>query len=322
MFRVLDIDPEGCVTSHEQDAEARVRPPAAGQIRFIDCIAPNAQELAMLQERFSFHPVAIEDCGQYDHRPKFEVYDDHLFIVIHALRPESSEPDRLDARELHAFLGANYLVTVHDKPIEGIDTVGKRLAQEPLLARRGSAYLYYLVADTVTAAVFPWIEELIERIENAEDDLLEAPSSAALTEAYTIRRLLASIRRVLAPQREVFAALSKHQGPTLNKKVVPFYRSVHDDVMRLTELVETAREHVSNLREAHLTTMSQHTNAVIHRLTVLSAVFLPLTFLTGFFGQNFEALPFSSRELFYAALAVTAIVPTAMLIWFRRRGWW
>ncbi len=322
MFRILDIDPEGLVTSSNVDIDGRVRPPGAGHFRFIDCVAPSAEELSTLQERFGFHPVAIEDCAQYDRRPKFEAYDDHLFIVIHALGPDSNEPDRVEARELHAFLATNYLVLVHDEVVDVVDTVLKRLQMEPHLARRGAAYAYYLVADGLAMGLFPWIEELIARIENAEDSLLETSSAEALTDAYTIRRLLASIRRVLSPQREVFSSLTRFESPILSKKIVPFFRSVHDDVMRLTELVETAREHVSNLREAHVTAMSQRTNAVIHRLTVLSAVFLPLTFLTGFFGQNFEALPFGSRSLFYVALAITVATPTVMLIWFRRRGWW
>jgi magnesium transporter len=322
MFRALEIDPEGRVTSRNGDADEYVRPPAIGRSIFIDCVAPTAEELQTLQERFGFHPLAIEDCAQYDQRPKFEPYDDHLFVVIHSLRPDPTAPQQLDARELHAFLSSNYLVTVHDQAIESIDLIWRRLQQEPGLARRGIGYAYFLLADTTTTSVFPWLEELIDRIETAEDQLMVSPSEAALTEAYTIRRLLASIRRVLAPQREVFSAMSKFESPILGKKLGPFYRSVHDDVLRLTELVETAREHVANLREAHTTAMSLRTNAIVHRLTVLSAVFLPLTFLTGFFGQNFEALPFSSKELFFTALTLTLATPTGMLYWFRRRGWW
>ncbi|HEY5960846.1 MAG TPA: magnesium transporter CorA family protein, partial [Polyangiaceae bacterium] len=308
--------------SRDASTEDVLRPPTDGQCRFIDCIRPSAADLSILQKHFELHPVAIEDCAQFDPRPKFEVYDDHLFIVIHAVRPATDEKDRLDSRELHAFLMSNCLIAVHDEPIDGIEVVCRRIHAEPALAKRGSAYLYYLIADTITAAVFPWIEEIIERIELAEDGLSEAPSSAALTEAFAMRRLLASIRRVLAPQREVFAALIKFESPIFSKKVGPFFRSLHGDVMRLTELVETAREHVSNLREAYSTAMSQRTNVVVHRLTMLNAVFLPLTFLTGFFGQNFEALPFHSHALFYVELAITLLIPLVMFVWFRRRGWW
>jgi magnesium transporter len=322
MFKVLDIDPEARAASHELGEDVEIRPPAAGHFRFIDCLAPTPEELSTLQDRFGFHPVTIEDCAQYDLRPKFEVYDDHFFIVIHALGPRAKEPDQLDARELHVFLAANYLVTVHQAPIEGVDSVRKRLLQEPLLARRGAAYVYYLVADAATAAVFTWVEALIARVENVDEGPLETMSTSALNEAYAIRKLLASIRGLLAPQREVFSALGKSESPIVGKKVKPFFRSVYDDVLRLTDLVETAREHVSNLREAHTMAMSQRTNVVIHHLTVLSAVFLPLTFLTGFFGQNFTALPFGSLGLFYGALALTTLTPTVMLIWFKRRGWW
>jgi magnesium transporter len=322
VFRVLDISTDGTVTSRDTHTADVLRPPPAGQWRFIDCVAPAAADLCLLQERFQLHPVAIEDCAQFDPRPKFEAYDDHLFVVIHTARPSKDEKDQLDSREIHAFLFANCLITVHEEPIEAVEQVCRRIQLEPGLAKRGAAYFYYLLADTVTASVFPWVEELIERIELAEEGLSDSPSTSALAEAFTIRRLLASIRRVLAPQREVFSSIAKFESPILQKKVLPFFRSLHGDILRITELVETAREHVANLREAYTTAMSQRTNAIIHRLTLLNAVFLPLTFLTGFFGQNFEALPFHSHALFYVELAITVMTPTVMLVWFRKRGWW
>lgn len=322
MFRTIEVGPEGAVESRDEDPIVGVRPPENGRYRIIDCTNPTSDELAILQDRFGFHTMAIEDCAQYDARPKFEPYDDYLFVVIHSLRPDPANPAQLDARELHAFLAANYLVTVHDHKIECIDAVWRRLLQDPTLARRGIGYVYYLIADGAITSVFPWIEELIDRIEAAEDELREAPNVATLKDAYNIRRLLASIRRVLAPQREVFSSMLKFEVPWLGKKLSPFYRSIHEDVLRLTELVETAREHVSNLREAHMTANSQRTNKVVQRLTVLSAVFLPLTFLTGFFGQNFEALPFHSHSLFLTALTLTILIPCVMLIWFRRHDWW
>lgn len=322
MFRTLEVGPDGAMEPREDDPVVRVRPPENGHYRLIDCLDPTPDELAILQDRFGFHSMAIEDCAQYDARPKFEPYDEYLFVVIHSLRPDPADPNQLDARELHAFLASNYLVTVHDHKIEEIDAVWRRIVQEPALARRGTGYVYYLIADTAITSVFPWIEDLIDRIEGAEDELREAPNVKTLNDAYAIRRLLASIRRVLAPQREVFSALLKLEAPWLGKKLAPFFRSIHEDVLRLAELVETARDHVSNLREAHMTANSQRTNAVVQRLTVLSAVFLPLTFLTGFFGQNFEALPFHSRTMFLVAMALIALTPCVMLVWFRRRGWW
>jgi magnesium transporter len=293
-----------------------------GTWRWIDCVGPTADELTLLQERFGFHPITIADCAKYDHRPKFELYDDYLFIVIHLVRPDTVVAAELDAIEIHAFLATNYLITVHDAPTERIEGTWRRLGQEPNQLKRGPAYAYYLLADAALTQVFPWVEDLIESIENIEDVLTETPSPSALADAYQARRVLASIRRLLSPQREVFSALIKLDSPIISKKLVPFYRAVHDDVLRLTELVETAREHVANLREAYASALSQQTNARVQRLTVLSAVFLPLTFLTGFFGQNFEALPFGSRWLFGGALAATALLPIGMLTWFKSRGWW
>lgn len=322
MFRAFEVSQEGKGQVVEALPRESLGREERGSWRWIDCVGSTAEELALLQERFGFHPVTIADCSKYDHRPKFELYDDHLFIVIHLVRPDSVVSAELDVIEIHAFLATNYLVTVHDAPTDCIDSVWRRLLQEPVQLKRGPAYAYYLLADAALSQVFPWVEDLMERIENVEDVLTETPSSTALADAYQSRRLLASIRRLLAPQREVFSSLIKLDSPILGKKMVPFFRAVHDDVLRLTELVETAREHVANLREAYASALSQQTNARVQRLTVLSAIFLPLTFLTGFFGQNFDALPFGSRELFWGALATTVLMPTGMLIWFKSRGWW
>jgi magnesium transporter len=322
MFRILDVAGDGKCEARDVSSLESVGSAGVGQWRWIDCTGASTADLALLQERFAFHPVTIEDCATYDPRPKFEPYDDYLFIVIHALRPSAEQPQTLEARELHAFLGANYVVTVHDEPLDCMEQSWRRLTFEPTLAKRGPAYAYYMLADVALSALFPWIEQLLERIENIEDAMFDAPSPSSIAEAYQLRRLLTSIRRVLSPQREVFSAIVKFDSPLLGKKITPFFRSIYDDAIRLTELVEAARDHIANLREAYSSALSQRNNAVMQRLTVLSAIFLPLTFVTGFFGQNFAALPFDSRLLFYGALSVTVLLPVVMLIWFRSRNWW
>jgi magnesium transporter len=322
MIRVFEVSPEGKCRNFDARLEAVPGELGSCSWYWLDCSGLTRDELLLLQDRYGFHTVAIEDCAKFDHRPKFVPYDDHLFVVIHSLKPDPEDPQGIVVSELHAFLATNYLITVHDEPIDCIDATWHRIAIEAGYAKRGTAFAYYLLADTALSAIFPWFDDLIERIENAEDRLFDTPSNEALNEAFQLRRILTSIRRVLAPQREVFATILKLDNPIIPKKTMPFFRSVHEDVLRLTELAETAREHIANLREAYASAMAQRTNTVVQRLTLLSAVFLPLTFLTGFFGQNFEALPFSSRGLFWTSLTATVSIPVAMLFWFKSRGWW
>ncbi|MGC4067935.1 MAG: CorA family divalent cation transporter [Polyangiaceae bacterium] len=156
MFRILDVVGDGKCEVRDVASLDAVVPLAAGHWRWLDCTGASAAELSMLQERFGFHPVTIEDCATYDPRPKFEPYDDYLFIVIHSLRPASDHSQLLEARELHGFLGANYVVTVHDDPLDCIEQTWRRLTFEPTLAKRGPAYAYYMLADVALSAVFPW----------------------------------------------------------------------------------------------------------------------------------------------------------------------
>jgi len=319
MFRVLEFAAEG--VARELEGADAVGPPNPGCWRWIDCHDPTADDLRQLGERFGFHPVALEDCGTYDHRPKVQTYDDHLFVVIHALVPDPNDETTVDARELHAFVSSSYLVTVSAFDIPQMNAQWLRLRAEPAMAHRGPVFAYYLVADSIVSAVFPWIEDILETIESVEDAVLESPGPHVLTRAYALRRLLVTLRRMVAPQRDVFAALSKADVTLIGKKLQPFIRGLHEDLIRLTELVESAREQVTNLREAYVSAVSNHTNEVMKRLTVLSAVFLPLTFLTGFFGQNFEALPFKSPWLLWLVLGCCAATPPAMIFWLRSRNW-
>jgi len=326
MFRILEVGADG--RHEERQTQDDVLTTLEGSSRpgggwfWIDCTKPTSDELALLAERLSLHPATIEDCARIDHRPKFEAYDEYLFVVIHALVPGPSTVDEFEVRELHGFLSGQFLVTVHDHPIPSLDAVFRRLRVEPQAARRGPAFAYYLVADGVVTSNIPWLEDVVEEIEALEDELLApAGGSLSLPAVYRLRRLLGTMRRYLGPAREVFSLLARPDLGIIGKKNGPFFRMVYDEVLRTTEVIESARDHIGNLREMHAAQLSQRTNEVVKRLTILSAVFMPLTFLTGFFGQNFRHLPFDSLWLMWLVVVGCVMGPPLMLLWMRSRGW-
>ncbi len=283
---------------------------------------PGEVELKLLSQRFGFHPLAIEDCAQFDERPKFEDYDDHIFVVTHGfeLRPEgTTEPHLL---ELHTFLGRNYLVTVHDGPLQPLNKVWERLETDGTAARRGVDFIRYLIADAMVDAFFPVVDHLASQIEEFEDALLgRYPSHNTFEDILQLKRLLVSLRRVLPPQRNVLAQLAKREGGHISDKTAPYFRDVYDHLLRINESVEANRDLLGHVLDAYQRTISQRTNEIMKRLTILSAIFLPLTFITGFFGQNFEGLPFGSTELMLLMLISCAVVPAGMLWFFLRSRW-
>lgn len=319
MLRVLEVNAAGAA---KQPGEEAAAPPPEKVLRWIDIEAPEEADLRLLAERFGFHPLAIEDCTHFDQRPKLEEYDDHIFVVTHAFEASSDSDWQPSILELHTFLSERYLVTVHDQPLRPLKDVWDRLVQDAAPARRGVDYVRYLIADAMVDAMFPVIDQLADQIEDIEDSLLSrAASPGAVKDILRIKRVLVSLRRMIPSQRDVLAMLCKREEKYISDKTVPYFRDAYDHLLRVNESLEANRELLGNTLEAHQWTASNRTNLIMKRLTILSAIFLPLTFITGFFGQNFEGLPFGSHAAMTGMLASLAVVPAAMLWFFRRSHW-
>ena len=319
MFRVMTIDADSEVTLAEGEKDACPAP--EGSIRWIDLAQQNATSLARLSEQFHFHPLTIEDCLHFDQRPKLETYDGYIFLVIHGFHVDWEQLDDADALELHLFVSDNFVVTVHDRSISALDAVWKRVAQDGRLAGERADHLCYLIADALIDSYFPIVDQLHLRIDQLEDRVLDPNHDVSLAEILDFKRLLVNLRRILSPQRDVLSLLAKRGEGLISERVSVYFRDVYDHALRLHESVESARELLGNARDAHLWNASQRTNVIMKKLTILSAVFLPLTFITGFFGQNFDALPFESRSLMYVMLISCVAVPAGMLLYFVRSRW-
>ena len=318
MFRVLTVDKECSVSL--ADGSDQVRLDRDARVRWIDLLKQDESSLAVLSERFSFHPLTIEDCLHFDQRPKLESYDDYMFLVLHGFGVDWNQVEHAEVAELHMFVGSGFVVTVHERPIPALDSVWNRVAHDGRLLTSGPDQLCYLIADALIDSYFPILDDLLMRIDQLEDRVLDH-SNVALAEILSFKRLLVELRKILSPQRDVLALLAKHGDGLISERVSIYFRDVYDHALRLHESVESARELVGNVRDAHLWNASQRTNEIMKRLTLLSAIFLPLTFITGFFGQNFESLPFASDALMYMVVASCLIVPAAMLLYFVRSKW-
>jgi magnesium transporter len=296
-----------------------VRLPGEGERLWLDVEAPSQDELSWLRERFDLHPVAIDSCVHADQRPKLEEYRNQLFIVLHRL--VGGEGDELAATELHAFIGDRYLLTVHGQPSEDVEAVRARLTAEPALAARGMVHAFYLLSERIAHANFDALERLFERIEDIEDSVLKQEDDDALPELFAAKRHLATARRLVVPQRDVISLLLDAGPPYIDERARPYFRRVLDVLMRMAEAIDTQREILSNVLDAHLSIVSNRTNDIMKSLTLLSAIFLPLSFVTGFFGQNFTHLPFDNVWLMWLGLSVCVATPLGMLFWFRSRKW-
>jgi magnesium transporter len=320
MYRSLLIS-DGKTPSWVEGEPLQIVPPEAGARVWIDVEAPTHEELTLLRERFDLHPVAIEACAHVDQRPKLEEYQSQLFVVLHRLRVEEQEPQNVTSDELHAFLGDGYLITIHDRPSEEVASVRNRLSSEPSLRERSLVYAYYLVCERLAHANYDMLDVLFEGIEAIEDSVLKQEDDDALPELFAAKRRLAAARRLVVPQRELLSQLLESGTAFVDERSRPYFRRVLDVLMRMAEALDTQREILSNVLDAHLSIVSNRTNDIMKSLTLLSAIFLPLSFVTGFFGQNFTHLPFDNVALMWLGLALCVGMPVGMLIWFRSRKW-
>ena len=303
------------------EGEAAIRRPREGERLWVDAVSPTQQELELLRERFDLQPVAIDSCLRIDQRSKVEEYREQLFLVLHKLVVPESAHEPISSLELHAFLGDGYLITIQDGELPEVSAVRERQVTEPALRERSFAYAYYLVCEKLVHANFDALDALFEAVESIEDSVLKQDDDDALPELFAAKRRLAASRRLVVPQREVLSLLLESGTVFIDERARPYFRRVLDVLMRMSEAIDTQREILSNVLDAHLSLVSNRTNAIMKSLTLLSAIFLPLSFVTGFFGQNFSHLPFDNVALMWLGLGLCVLLPVGMLAWFKRRKW-
>jgi magnesium transporter len=317
VFRVLDLPASG--KPIVQPGLDHVAPPPGDTIRWIDLVEPDAGGLALLRERFGFHPLAIEDCAAYGLQSKLDDYEGYLFVVVHAFTASPDDPLSIQIHEIHAFLGESYLVTVHDNPLPAQEHVWERALADANVMDRGPSWLLYLTADTMVDASVPLVERILDQIDEIEREAIEGGSSRLdLTPVFRIKRTTVAMRRVIRPLRDTIAILSRRNDERVSPRTVLHMRDVADHVGRLAEMVEECREVCGNVVSAYQATQAAHANEVMKKLTIFSAVFLPLSFIVGFFGQNFIDLPYDNNAVLALMLASMVILPAGLLEWFRK----
>jgi magnesium transporter len=323
MFRVIELR-DGKVDLYE--GTEHVGPPPEGVVRWIDLQSQDEPQLELLRQRFDFHPLAIEDCAHHDQRPKIEEYKDHVFLVTQGFACQAEKVHELDLHELHTFLGERYLVTVHLGNIAALEKTWRRVAGDPKPLERGVDFLYYLIADGIVDDNFPILDTIADELEELEDSVLSSPKRSDLSRIFELKHHLVAMRKVLSPQRDVLGLLAKRGDARVSDRTALYLRDVYDHLVRINESIEANRDLLGNALDAYLSAVGQRTNEIMKALTLMSAVFLPLAFLVGFFGQNFDDLLWidgwqHSDALMWVVVITCLATPLVMLAWFRAKRW-
>jgi magnesium transporter len=287
---------------------------------WLDILLPDDNAVECLREEFGFHLLALEDAVRRHQRPKIDIYEDHYFLVLYALGTLAEEGG-LDLSELAVFLGANYVVTVHDRPIPVIDEVWTHWHDRTDVIGSDVGALLYTLLDHIVDDYFPVIDALAERVETVEQQIFEEFDTSALQSIFQLKKDFLQLRRIVAPERDVLNVLLRRDPPILPVATVPFYQNIFDHLLRVLDSTDTYRDLLSSALDAYLSVQSNNLNEIMRRLTVISTIFLPLMFITGFFGMNFDGLPFRNPLALWLSLAVMVLTPAVMMLYFHWRRW-
>jgi magnesium transporter len=289
--------------------------PSAGRVLWIHCEVPDDAEIRLIASRFHVHPLAVEDLRNSNQRPKLDDYGDQLFVVLFGAIKVADESIAL--AEVHFLIGDNYLVTVTTDPMPAIETLEKQLDRRPELCGNSPDMMFYRICDTLVDSVFPLLDHIGAQIDEVEDEVLENPDRQTLRTIFGLKRDLLTLRRVTGPQRDLLQSLTSPRTRRIGDETQLFLRDVYDHTVRIAEEVDSFRDLVSGSLDAYLTSISNRLGEQTRRLTVVATIFLPLTFLTGFFGMNFAFLVghIDTPLAFFIGLAVMAVsVPSLVVV--------
>ena len=288
---------------------------------WLDIEAPDESDYHLLEETFHFHSLTIEDVRHQNQRPKVDEYPDYNFAVIFQAEWQG---DEIKSQEHHLYVGAHYLISVHSEPTPVLHELQDRIAKSPELTKGQPGFLTYLVIDALVDASFPVLERLDETVDQLEDDITSKASPESLNRIYHLKSQVTEMRRFLGAQRDVFQRLITHGIHLQQQDMTLYYRDVYDHIVRQYETVDSVRDLLTSAMDVYLSTVSNRLNQTVKALTVIASLFLPLSFLTGFYGMNF-ALLVSVLEAPYVAFFIgvgTMLLATGFQLYlFRRRGW-
>jgi len=290
---------------------------------WVDMPEPTEADDRILLDVFHFHPLTVEDCREDRHYPKIEEFPDYLYFIVHGVTANTT-PDRFNTIELDGFLGPNYVITYHHEMFRSITNVKKQLTTSPVACQRGPAFLMHQILDQIVDFYSPVLDDFDERIDQLEENIfsLRRPNNEILEQIMELKRSVLRLRRISAKQMDIFYRMSRGEVHLIPQGMLPFYRDIYDHLIRVTDLAENYRDLLGGALEAYLSVVSNRMNEIMKVLTIFSAIMLPLTFIAGLYGMNFDNLPeLHWAYSYFVVLGLMLIVALGMLYGFWRRGW-
>lgn len=287
---------------------------------------PDASAEPILTGIFRFHPLAVDDALQETHVPKVDDWGEYLYIVLNAMSYDEKDGLVLKTKELDVFLGKNYVVTHHDDPLTSIDEARAACLRDKRYTSQGPDHLLYKIIDDLVADYMPMVEAIDDQIDRVEDEVLVKAAPDTLERIFALKRMLLAMRRIIVPQREVLNKLARDDYEVVDPKDRVFFRDIYDHLVRLHDVNESMRDLVGGALDTYLSVINNRMNEVMKTLTIITTLFMPISFITGFFGMNFfepvaGLTDWTSSSAFIIVMSIFVLTPLGMFLWMRHRTW-
>lgn len=284
---------------------------------WVDFESPTEEEVKYLEDYFHFHPLAIEDCLHDLQRPKLDYYDDHTFFVIHAVHSET-----LERQEIDIFFSECSIVTFHKEPIRTLETAKQIVKRNMNKEMVDEYYIFHQILDKVVDAYFPIVYKIEDHINEIEDNTKNLSMEDLLEELFDRRSELLTLRQTVHPMRDLlYRILNTHHLEGVHERR-EYFADIHDHLIKVADMVASNREMTQDIRDSYLSLNSHQTNRTMQILTVISVIFMPLTFIVGVYGMNFSYMPeLDERYAYFFVWLIMIAVGLGMYIWFKRKGW-
>ena len=290
---------------------------------WIDLDQPTDEDLTRLAGQLHLHPLTLEDARNFHQRPKLEEYEGYVFMVVFGVDAETASGQRL-LREVHLVISGDYVVTIHHRPIDALADLRARYTDQPI---RSEQFLVYKILDAVCSTFIPVLSRIDEDIDDIEQQIVDQAAPENLQRIFSLKRDLVAMRRVVTPMRDILARSSDTiaELPGLTSDDRLYFRDVYDGLVRVSELVDSYRDLLSGATDMYLSTVANRQGEINKQLTIIATIFLPLTFLTGFFGQNFAFLTghITNHTWAFLVFGIGLLVVSVLgfAIYFRRKRW-
>ena len=290
---------------------------------WFDLAEPTLDDLELLKTEFDLHPTAIEDAALVHERPKIESYDGYWLVVVHAA---TLEDERLVLHELAVFVGKNFVVTIRAHPVFPLDEIERRWLAKGVLPHTPTGLLY-VILDTIVDGYHPVANAYDERLVTLENRVLHGkrnPSQDVLREVLRFKRDLVRLRHAVVPVRDILAPLLRGELAELDSSTGAYFRDVYDHALRVTEQVDSVRDLLNSTLDIHLSSEAHRQGEVSKQLTIIATIFLPLTYITGFFGQNFGWMVnriTDGRQFWWLGIGAQVVTLAFLVLYFKRKGW-